>query len=148
MFKEHGSFEALEVAVSKKTAGSKKLPKPVVGTPKVILSNMNSGISRYLNLSVLAGHHIPNDHIYPWLTVLILYLKLRKMIERAWNWAKQSNNIRSNEVHGEEEVRLVLSDTFEDTHKKLEEVDRSGSILVEDRGCLLGFFENNDRYIT
>lgn len=66
--------------------------------------------------------------------------KLRKMIDRAWAWAKQSNNIRSNEVHGEEEVRLVLSDTFEDTRKKLEAVDRSGSILVEDRGCLLGFF--------
>ncbi len=124
----------------KKTAESKRLPKPVVGTPNVFWNNTSSGISRYLNLSMLAGYHIPNDHynIHAMVNSDHLILKLRKMISNAWAWGKQSNNLRTNEVHGEEEVRLVLADTFEDTHKKLEEVDRSGSIHIEDRGCLLG----------
>ena len=49
-------------------------------------------------------------------------------------WAQKTGNIRVNEVHGEQEIRLILNETF--VHKELreEETTREGSIAVEDLG--------------
>lgn len=54
-------------------------------------------------------------------------------MDKAWTWGKQTQNIRVNPIHGEEEeVKLVLSDTFEASEKNTEATDRSGSIFVQD----------------
>lgn len=51
---------------------------------------------------------------------------------KAMQWAQKTGNIRVNEVHGEQEIRLILNETF--VHKELreEETTREGSIAVED----------------
>lgn len=54
------------------------------------------------------------------------------MLDKTFAWGKQTNNLRTNSVHGEEEVRMILSDTFEALDKSIEEVDRGGTIQVED----------------
>ena len=56
------------------------------------------------------------------------------MLDRTFAWGKQTNNLRTNSVHGEEEVRMILSECFEALDKSIEEVDRSGTIHVEDMG--------------
>ncbi|CAL1161596.1 unnamed protein product [Cladocopium goreaui] len=54
------------------------------------------------------------------------------MVTKAIQWAQKTGNIRVNEVHGEQEIRLILNETF--VHKELreEETTREGSIAVED----------------
>ena len=54
------------------------------------------------------------------------------MLDSTFAWGKKTNNLRTNSVHGEEEVRMVLSDTFEALDKSIEEVNRSGTIHIED----------------
>ena len=51
---------------------------------------------------------------------------------KAIQWAQKTGNIRVNEVHGEQEICLILNETF--VHKELreEETTREGSIAVED----------------
>lgn len=34
------------------------------------------------------------------------------MIDRAWDWAAKHGKLRENEIHGEEEAKLILDDTF------------------------------------
>lgn len=55
------------------------------------------------------------------------------MIQKALDWARKTNNIRVNEIHGEEEIHMILSETF--CHKELqeEETNQKGSIAVEAR---------------
>lgn len=59
---------------------------------------------------------------------------LRKMIDKAWEWAKNQGptKFRTNAIHGEEEVRIVLSDTFEHEDVDIEENQRTGTMEVED----------------
>lgn len=56
----------------------------------------------------------------------------RKMIERAWDWARQTGNLRVNEVHGEEEIRCVLNETFFARNIHKEESERRGTMEVQD----------------
>lgn len=60
------------------------------------------------------------------------------MIQKALNWAKSANRLRTNPVHGEEELHLVLNDTFVAKELEEEEVNREGTIQVE-VGLRLGF---------
>ena len=54
------------------------------------------------------------------------------MIERAWNWAKAKGKVRTNDVHGEEEIKIILSETFDINSAEIEEAERSGTIEVKD----------------
>jgi|Cyp2metagenome_2_1107375.scaffolds.fasta_scaffold196549_1 hypothetical protein len=54
------------------------------------------------------------------------------MVEKAWQWGNKTKNIRVNDIHGEEECRLILSDTFEATQKNSEQIDRTGQLNVQD----------------
>lgn len=60
------------------------------------------------------------------------------MVDRAWEWAKaqstpENKRIRNNAVHGEEEIRIVLTDNFMIEDLSIEETTQSGSIAVEER---------------
>lgn len=55
------------------------------------------------------------------------------MIQKAVAWAKSSKKHRVSSVHGEEEIYLILSETFEAKEKHEEEVNRQGSMEVEVR---------------
>ena len=46
-----------------------------------------------------------------------------KMIERAWNWAKAKGKVRTNDVHGEEEIKIILSETFDINSAEIEEAE-------------------------
>ena len=55
------------------------------------------------------------------------------MCDKAWEWAKTNKKLRTNAVHGEEEINIVLSETFELEDVNLEETTRSGNFQVQDR---------------
>ena len=55
------------------------------------------------------------------------------MIQKAMEWARKTNNIRVNEIHGEEEIRMILSETFCHKELKSEETTKEGSMAVEAR---------------
>ena len=54
-------------------------------------------------------------------------------MEKAWGWAQTHGRIRTNEVHGEQEIQVVVDETFEVSNKDIEENERSGSITIEER---------------
>lgn len=54
------------------------------------------------------------------------------MCDKAWEWAKAKKKIRCNPVHGEEEINIVLSETFELEDVSLEETNQAGSFEVEE----------------
>ncbi|CAE7762277.1 unnamed protein product [Symbiodinium pilosum] len=54
------------------------------------------------------------------------------MIACAWQWAQKTNNLRKNEIHQEEEARLLLTDNFELIDEEGQEVTMSGTIEMED----------------
>ena len=60
------------------------------------------------------------------------------MIQKALDWGRKTNNLRVNPIHGEEEIRMVLSETF--CHKEVhqEETNREGGMVVQDRFVSLG----------
>lgn len=53
------------------------------------------------------------------------------MITKAVAWAKTSKNLRVNPIHGEEEIYMILSETFEAKEKNEEETTREGNLEVE-----------------
>ena len=57
---------------------------------------------------------------------------LRKMCDKAWEWARTHKRIRCNPVHGEEEINVILTETYELEDVNLEETNRSGSFQVEE----------------
>ena len=59
----------------------------------------------------------------------------RSMIAKAWAWAK--NQWRVNPIHGEEEIRIIASETFSMNKSQIEELEQSGNISVEEglEGC-------------
>ena len=69
--------------------------------------------------------------------VYIFVCKPRKMLDRAWEWAKTNKKWRTNAVHGEEEIRIVLSDSFELENVEIEETTRTGSFEVEELGLFV-----------
>ena len=54
------------------------------------------------------------------------------MIAKAWDWAKSKNLVRTNEIHGEEEIYIMTSETFDMQSKDTEESERSGCIQVQE----------------
>lgn len=61
------------------------------------------------------------------------------MAENAFKWGQKTGNVRRNEVHGEEEVALILSETFAMKEINEEEVTREGNITVEARSTWIVF---------
>lgn len=65
------------------------------------------------------------------------------MIDKAFEWAKAQKcnpkKIRTNAVHGEEEIQIVLNDTFEmqDVHE--EETNQTGSIDAQEGSKFLTY---------
>ena len=58
------------------------------------------------------------------------------MIDKAFEWAKANNRIRSNPIHGEEEIKITLTETFELENTNSEETTRSGNFEVQvGMGC-------------
>ena len=55
------------------------------------------------------------------------------MISSAWAWATSRGKIRTNEIHGEDEIQIVMSETFGVNSAEIEEHERSGNISVKDR---------------
>lgn len=56
------------------------------------------------------------------------------MIENSWAWAQKQGpgRFRINEIHGEEEIKIVLFQGFDDTNAQIEEVERKGQLSVEE----------------
>ncbi|CAL1156374.1 unnamed protein product [Cladocopium goreaui] len=60
------------------------------------------------------------------------------MIDRSWSWARSHGLVRENSVHGEEEARLVLVDSFHNENERGEMRNLRGEGEVEDAdGALL-----------
>ena len=55
------------------------------------------------------------------------------MVEKAFAWADANGAKRTNEIHGEEEIKIVLDQTFEVEKTQKEETERTGSFTVQDR---------------
>lgn len=53
------------------------------------------------------------------------------MIEKAWAWAHQHKCLRKNEIHGEEEAKLILSEEYDLLDEEGQEIGMSGSIEME-----------------
>lgn len=54
------------------------------------------------------------------------------MIEKAWSWAQTHGRVRTNEIHGEQEIQVVVDEKFEMSKLDIEENERSGAITVEE----------------
>ena len=54
------------------------------------------------------------------------------MINSAWQWATKRGRVRKNEVHGEEEIKIVVEELFNLSNTETEEVEQSGSVVVQD----------------
>ena len=67
-----------------------------------------------------------------WVRTCTLVPAIRPMIESAWRWATAHGCLRKNPVHGEEEAKLVLSDTFDLVDSTGTETQLSGSFEAED----------------
>ena len=62
----------------------------------------------------------------------ITFFTCRTMADRSFAWAKARGLVRDNTVHGEEEARLVLEDSFANENEKGEMTNQQASGLVED----------------
>ena len=58
------------------------------------------------------------------------------MIENSWKWAASRNLLRKNGVHGEEEAKLIISETFDSKNETGELMEWSGEAECEDRGSV------------
>ena len=57
----------------------------------------------------------------------------RKMIANGWKWAEQrAGRKRVNEVHGEEEIRIILKDSFEFMEEDGETTAQDAGFEMED----------------
>ena len=56
---------------------------------------------------------------------------IRKMVDCAWQWAAKHNKLRINEVHGEEEACLILTETFNLLDETGQEINMQGSLEME-----------------
>ena len=65
-------------------------------------------------------------------------MQTRKMIANAWRWADQKpGRKRVNEVHGEEEIRVILKDSFMFMEEIGDSTEQAGSFDMEDRNKVL-----------
>ena len=53
------------------------------------------------------------------------------MVEKAWVWAHEHKVLRKNEVHGEEEARLILSEDFDLLDEEGQEISMNGALEME-----------------
>ena len=53
------------------------------------------------------------------------------MVQKAFEWAEKNGRKRKNPVHGEEEIRIVLSETFALNNTEIEEREQSGTVEVQ-----------------
>lgn len=131
MFQEHGSFETMELQVKKKLSKSKELAKEGGHYTKHYLET-KEGWSKW-------GPQIPSCISYLHMYHFEIYFSntgntrntLRSMIQKAWQWAQKTGNVRTNDVHGEEEIRIVLHDSFKHKEVHEEEHTRQGTVDVE-----------------
>ena len=61
----------------------------------------------------------------------VLKLIVRPMVEKAWVWTHEHKVLRKNEIHGEEEAKLVLSEDFELLDEEGQEVSMTGTVEME-----------------
>lgn len=54
------------------------------------------------------------------------------MVDRSWQWAKQRNLWRQNAIHGEEEICIVLDDTFAYNDEQGFQSSQQGRMEMED----------------
>lgn len=54
------------------------------------------------------------------------------MIAKAWGWAKANQKVRVNPIHGEEEIHILVNETFDFKSTDFESAGTSGSFQVED----------------
>ena len=54
------------------------------------------------------------------------------MVDTAFKWAASHSLIRTNPVHGEEEAKLVLNETFQLCDETGQTVEFNGTMEVED----------------
>lgn len=53
------------------------------------------------------------------------------MITHAWNWAREHGQLRVNPIHGEEEIRIVLEDFFENVNQQGTAMEQTGRFDME-----------------
>ena len=53
-------------------------------------------------------------------------------MQKAWAWAKTNQKIRVNPIHGEEEIYILVAETWAMTDLDREETEQSGTINVQD----------------
>ena len=81
--------------------------------------------------------------------------QLRSMIAKAVQWAKASNKHRVSPVHGEEEIYLILSETFQAKEVEQEEMTREGNVEVQvgysnilmSKNCQLGLCQHGRKQL-
>lgn len=56
------------------------------------------------------------------------------MVDSSWRWAAARNLVRKNMVHGEEEAKLVLEESFDARNESGEMMNMTGSAECEDMG--------------
>lgn len=54
------------------------------------------------------------------------------MITKAFAWAKANGKHRVNEVHGEEEIRILVNETFNFKKSDIEETTQRGALEVQE----------------
>ena len=59
-------------------------------------------------------------------------MQLRKMADNAFDWAANHGLVRKNEVHQEEEAKLVLKDKFSFEENDTETHNQTAKMVVED----------------
>ena len=59
------------------------------------------------------------------------HMYMRPMIEKAWAWAHQNKCLRKNEIHGEEEAKLILSEDFDLLDEEGQEISMGGTVEME-----------------
>lgn len=53
-------------------------------------------------------------------------------MDAGFDWASKHNLVRTSPIHGEEEAKLVLGDSFQMKEEEGEETNQTGSMTCED----------------
>ena len=69
------------------------------------------------------------------------------MIKKAWAWAKSKGQVRTNPIHGEEEIRIVANETFDFKRTDAETTTTTGNFQVEEPFCCRSFLHVSYRMI-
>ena len=141
MFREHGDFASMEVQIRKKhlktkseTSGGAWFTEHRLKTEKQ-WTKMLAWSLVLLSLFWSLTRSKSTLWLYIMIHAIFSPQNLRKMIEKAWTWAQTHGRIRTNEIHGEQEIQVVVDEKFEVSNQDIEEFERSGSIAVEETLC-------------